>query len=175
MDPTDDSEPADDETERGTRRASDLDLEINDAALGALMRRLADAVVICDRRGRITFWNAAAERVFGWRSDEVLGTSLDVIIPARLRDRHWHGYQRVMESGQTSYGGRLLEVPALHRDGRTLSIAFTVSLLRHADGEQVNGVAALVRDDTERWQERRRVHEELEQLRSSAQDPIRDR
>ena len=140
---------------------------IDDRSLADLVRHLADAVVICDREGSITFWNTAAERVFGWSSDEVLGTSLDVIIPERLRGRHWEGYQRVMESGQTSYGGRLLEVPALHRDGRTLSIAFTVSLLRQSNDE-VTGIAAVIRDDTERRQERRRVDRELDELRAHA-------
>lgn len=148
---------------------------LDDESLADLVRHLADAVVICDRGGSIRFWNAAAERIFGWSADEVLGTSLDVIIPERLRGRHWAGYERVMASGQTSYGGRLLEVPALHRDGRTLSIAFTVSLLRDSDAEPVSGIAALIRDDTERWQERRRLREELDQLRSGAQDPIRHR
>ena len=134
-----------------------VDDTIDDASLAGLVRHLADAVVICDRGGSITFWNAAAERVFGWSADEVVGTSLDVIIPERLRRRHWEGYRRVMVSGQTSYGDRLLEVPAVHRDERTLSIAFTVSLLRGPAGE-VTGIAALIRDDTERWQERRRTY-----------------
>jgi PAS domain S-box-containing protein len=104
--------------------------DLADTDLADLVRALADAIVICDRGGRIVFWNGAAEQLFGWPADDVLGASLDVIIPERLRRRHWEGYQRVMASGRTSYGGRLLEVPALHRDGRTLSIAFTVSLLR---------------------------------------------
>ncbi len=146
---------------------------IDDRNLADLVRHLADAVVVCDRHGRITFWNTAAERVFGWSSDEVLGTSLDVIIPERLRARHWDGYARVMVSGRTSYGGRLLEVPALHRDGRTLSIAFTVSLLRDHDGEPVTGIAALIRDDTERWQDRRRLDRELDELRRSAEEATR--
>jgi PAS domain S-box-containing protein len=166
---TDPVEPVDGEAPRSTENG------ISDADLADLVRHLADAVVICDRSGSITFWNPAAERIFGWSADEVLGTSLDLIIPERLRARHWEGYQRVMESGQTSYGGRLLEVPALHRDGRTLSIAFTVSLLRRSGSAGVTGIAALIRDDTERWQERRRVDQELEELRANAQDPIRRR
>jgi hypothetical protein len=71
-----------------------------------------------------------------------------------------------MTTGQTDYGGRLLEVPALHRDGRPLSISFTVTLLHHADGT-VRGIAAVVRDDTARWQERRALRAELAQLRAS--------
>ncbi len=145
----------------------DADESIRDEVLARLVRDLADAVVICDPEGTIVFWNTAATRVFGWPADQVVGASLDVIIPERLRDRHWQGYRRVMETGETSYGDRLLEVPALHRDGQTLSIAFTVSLLRGSDGGPVLGIAALIRDDTERWQERRRLGQELERLRAA--------
>jgi hypothetical protein len=72
-----------------------------------------------------------------------------------------------MATGQTSYDDRLLEVPALHRDGHTLSIAFTVSLVRASDDGPVLAIAALIRDDTERWQERRRLVEELDKLRAT--------
>lgn len=62
-----------------------------------------------------------------------------------------------MATGRTDYGGRLLEVPALHRDGHTISIAFTVSLLRPSPEDAVTAIAAVIRHDTERWQERQRL------------------
>lgn len=139
----------------------DPDALVDDAALARLVRDLADAVVICDPDGTIRFWNTAATHIFGWTADEATGASLDLIIPERLRERHWAGYQRVMATGHTDYGGRLLEVPALHRDGRTLSIAFTVSLLRHSAEDAVTAIAAVIRDDTERWHEHQRLRQEL--------------
>lgn len=137
---------------------------LGDAELAALVVDLADAVVITDRSGRITFWNGSAERLFGWTAAETVGHLLDLIIPERLRDRHWAGYQRVMETSETTYGSRLLEVPALHRDDRRLSIAFTVTLLRDGAGV-VTGIAAVIRDDTARWQERRDLLAQLEALK----------
>jgi PAS domain S-box-containing protein len=134
---------------------------VDDAALASLVRGLADAVVIADVEGTITFWNAAATRLFGWTWDEALGRSLDLIIPERLRARHWAGYRQTMSTGRTAYGDRLLEVPALHRDGRSLSIAFTVTLLGAAGDGKPEAIAAVLRDDTERWQERRRLRAEL--------------
>jgi PAS domain S-box-containing protein len=141
---------------------------VDDQLLGQLVRDLADAVVIADADGTIVFWNAAACRVFGWGADDALGQSLDRIIPERQRARHWEGYRRVMATGHTRYGDRLLEVPALHRDGRRLSIAFTVSLLRRPGLTAPIGIAAVIRDDTERWQERRSLRYELEQLRGAS-------
>lgn len=55
-----------------------------------------------------------------------------------------------MTSGETRYGEELLRVPALHADGQRRSIAFTVTLLQDSTGT-VTGIAAVVRDETERW------------------------
>jgi hypothetical protein len=58
-----------------------------------------------------------------------------------------------METGHTEYGTRLLEVPAVHRDGHTLSIAFTVTLLTREGEQRPDAIAAVLRDDTARRQE----------------------
>ena len=136
-----------------------------DAELARLVVELADAVIVADTAGTIRFWNAAAERIFGWTAAEALGSSLDLIIPERQRTRHWEGYQRVMSTGMTKYGSDLLRVPALHSDGQRRSIAFTVTLVRDAGGS-VTGIAAVVRDETERWNQ----EQELRRLEWAAPD-----
>jgi hypothetical protein len=103
----------------------------------------------------------------------VLGTSLDVIIPERFRERHWAGYRSVMASGHTEYGSKLLEVPGMHRDGTRLSLAFTVTLMTDAASGACTGVAAVVRDDTAAWQQRREARAELDALRAEVAD-LRD-
>ena len=124
-----------------------------------------DAIVFADAEGTIRLWNAAAERMFGYPAAEAVGASLDLIVPEKHRPRHWEGYARVMRTGQTKYGGDLLAVPAVRRDGSRISIEFTVTLVRDGDGA-VRGIAAIVRDVTARrdaeTQLRRRV-QELEQ------------
>ena len=137
-----------------------------DETLAALVRTLADAVIIADPAGTIVFWNTSAERLFGWPSAEAVGSQLDLIVPERLRDRHNAGFRHAMAAGETKYGEQLLEVPARHRDGRPLSIAFTVTLL-HCDSG-VAGVAAVVRDETAHWQERKQLRAELDELRQAA-------
>lgn len=137
---------------------------LDDSCLARLVRDLADAVIICDSSGDIIFWNEAAGNVFGWAEEEVLGKSLDLIIPARLQGRHWDGYHRVMETGHTEYGGRLLEVPAQHKDGHSISIAFTVSLITGPGEKKPLGIAAVIRDDTARFQERRELRAQITKL-----------
>jgi len=128
-----------------------------------LLRALGDAVVVCDAAGNITFWNAAATRIFGFTESEAIGQSLDLIIPQRQRQRHWDGYHKTMATGETRYGADVLRVPALHKDDKPLSIAFTVALLHGPDGE-VTSIVALVRDETERWGEERKLRARLAQL-----------
>src|ERR1700710_839402 len=110
---------------------------------------IGDAVVISDASGAITLWNPAAERMFGFSREEAMGNSLDLIIPERLRGRHWEGYEKTMATGQTRYGHDVLRVPATHKDGRALSIAFTVALL-HAPDKSVSGIVAEIREENRR-------------------------
>jgi PAS domain S-box-containing protein len=128
-----------------------------------VMEALGDAVVICDRDGVIRFWNAAAERLFGFTPAEALGSSLDLIIPERLQERHWVGFTRTMATGQTRYQHDVLRVPAMHKDGRTLSIAFTVGLLLGTQ-RTVTGIVAVIRDETKRFAEERDLRKRLAEL-----------
>ncbi|MBD8905282.1 PAS domain-containing protein [Methylorubrum zatmanii] len=131
--------------------------------LTGLVAAIGDAVVISDADGRIVVWNPAAERIFGFTQAEALGESLDLITPERHRRRHWDGYAKTMRTGETRYGTTLLKVPALHKDGRSLSIAFTVALLHDAEGA-VTGIAAVIRDETERFQEERALRRRVAEL-----------
>ena len=129
----------------------------------ALIRSAGDAVVVARPDGTILFWNHAAERIFGYSEREAFGHSLDLIIPERFRIRHWEGYRTVMRTGQTRYGTEVLRVPALHKDGRTLSIAFSVALL-HSPNRQIQAIAAIIRDETDRWQQERALRQRLAEL-----------
>jgi PAS domain S-box-containing protein len=128
-----------------------------------VVEALGDAVIICNRDGAIELWNAAAERLFGFTPAEALGSSLDLIIPKRLRERHWAGFTRTMATGQTRYQHDVLRVPAIHKDGRTLSIAFTVGLL-FASQRRVTGLVAVIRDETKRYAEERDLRKRLAEL-----------
>lgn len=127
-----------------------------------------DAVLYADREGLIRLWNGGAERIFGWSAGEAEGKSLDLIVPERLRTRHWDGWDRTMASGTTRYGGGdLLAVPALHKDGRTLSIEFSIQLLRATDGS-IAGSAAVIRDVTARFERDKALRLRLEGLEAKA-------
>jgi PAS domain S-box-containing protein len=122
-----------------------------------------DAIIFVDRDGVVNLWNSGAEVIFGYKAEEIQGKNLDFIIPEKLRQRHWEGYQRVMKTGKTRYGKELLKVPALRKDGRTISVEFTILLVRNRQNEII-GTAAIIRDVTERWENEKELKKKLKLL-----------
>jgi PAS domain S-box-containing protein len=120
-----------------------------------------EAIVAADRDGVIRFWNAGAERIFGFTSAQAVGRSLDLIIPERLRARHWAGWRQVMATGQSRYGAAdVLAVPGMRQDGTPVSVEFMLQPVRDAAG-QVLGLAATIRDVTERFTELRELRRQV--------------
>lgn len=126
-----------------------------------LLESSADGVVVTDSAGIILHWGTGAERIFNYPVEEAVGRSLDLIVPEPHRARHWEGFQRVMKSGVTRYGaGDVMAVPAMTRDGRRISIEFTLVLTRSE--HEVTGTIAVIRDVTERFEELRRLRRALD-------------
>jgi PAS domain S-box-containing protein len=131
-----------------------------------LVASCPDAVIYADTEGKIRFWNAAANRIFGFAEGEALGASLDLIIPERLRARHWQGYDEVMRGRDSRYGeGDVLAVPAQRKDGRQISVEFTILPLRDEAGALL-GIAAFLRDVTARFEEMRALRRDLAALKA---------
>ncbi len=122
-----------------------------------------DAVIFGDAEGKVRLWNAGAESIFGFRAEEVVGKSMDLIIPENLRERHWEGYDQTMQTGRTQYSRSLLAVPALRKDGARISIEFTIVLIRDAEGKLL-GPAAILRDVTARWNQDKELRKRLAAL-----------
>ncbi|WP_232006241.1 PAS domain S-box protein [Mycobacterium sp. 852013-50091_SCH5140682] len=134
---------------------------------GAVVKESPEAIVVTDPAGAIRLWNDGAARMFGYSPTEAIGQSLDVIIPEKLRERHWKGYFQTMATGQTRYGDKLLSVPATHRDGHRLSIEFSVALLRD-DAGRIVGISAVMRDVTERREAEKALRTRLAELERGA-------
>jgi len=122
-------------------------------------------IIFADPQGCIRLWNSGAEAIFGFRADEAIGQSMDIIIPERQRARHWEGYERVMRTGVTKYGREVLAVPAVRKDGTRISIEFTIALVRDPSGA-VLGAGAIVQDVTARWERDKALRARLAALES---------
>ena len=127
---------------------------------------IGDALIVSDPQGIITLWNPAAERIFGFTQKEAIGQSLDLIIPEPQRKRHWEGYEQTMKTGETRYASDVLRVPAITRHDKRISIAFTVALLFGED-QKVCGIVAVVRDETARFEEERKLKKQIAEFKGN--------
>lgn len=128
-----------------------------------ILSQAPDAIMFADREGIIRLWNFGAERIFGFSAAQAIGQSLDLIIPEKLRQRHWDGYHKTMDTGETRYGTEMLSVPALHQNGARLSTEFSIVMLTDNDNNPL-GVAAIMRDITQRHQKEKAMKERLAEL-----------
>ncbi len=110
----------------------------------AILAQLPDAVVYSDTAGTIRFWNAAAEKLYGFSAAETLGQNLDIMIPERFRRAHWAGFERAVETGRVVHEGEVRLTRATHKDGRRLYVDITFGLVKAADGS-VLGVISTAR------------------------------
>lgn len=127
-----------------------------------------EAIIVADRDGMIRLWNTGAEEIFGYRAEEAIGQTLDLIIPERLRQRHWEGYHKTMATGVTSYGRTLLAVPAVRKDGARISLEFSIVMVRDEAGT-LFGTAALIREVTARWEQEKALKEQIAALKKEEQ------
>jgi len=123
----------------------------------------SDAIIFADHEGAVRLWNKGAEAMFGYTAAEAEGCSLDLIIPENLRGRHWEGYHKVMASGETRYGTELLSAPGIRKDGKRLSLEFSMVIVRGDDGAPL-GTGAIIRDITARFQKEKAMKERLKVL-----------
>lgn len=115
-----------------------------------MVEQAGDAIIFIDCTGAVQAWNRGAQNAFGYSADEARHLSLDVIIPENLRQAHWAGFQKAVESGHTKHGDRVLTTKAIHKDGHTLYVDMHFCLVKD-DAGQVAGALAIGRDCTERY------------------------
>jgi PAS domain S-box-containing protein len=147
-------------------------MSFSDILAKAVLSTSSDAIIAADKEGIIRFWNPGAERIFGYARNDAISQSLDIIIPERLRKRHWDGYHHVIRSGESRYGrGDVLAVPGIRQDGAGVSIEFTIVPLRDGTGELI-GLAAIMRDVTERFEEMRALKQKLAEAAKPGVDGV---
>ncbi len=123
--------------------------EVNVAGLDrALLDSALDCIISMDPDGRILEFNKAAERVFGYERDKVIGRELaGLIIPPEFRERHRQGLRHYLETGEGPVLGKRLEVTALRADGSQILVELAITALRR-DTSPV--FTAYLRDITDR-------------------------
>ena len=132
------------------RAQNDASLRESTARKSAILNSALDCIVTIDHEGRITEFNPAAERTFGYRRDEVMGKPLDqTIMPPSLREQHRRGFTRYLATGEPSVIGKRVELTAMHSDGSEFPVELSITR-NPSDGPP--SFTGFLRDITERKQ-----------------------
>jgi PAS domain S-box-containing protein len=137
-------------------------LSASEERFRSVVRSANDAIVIADGQGLIVTWNPAAERLFGFTAAEVLGQSLTLVMPARYREAHERGLERVRLTGHTRMVGQTVELHGLRKDGTEFPIELSLATWSTRDGLYYSGI---IRDMTERKRAEEALRESEERLR----------
>jgi PAS domain S-box-containing protein len=114
--------------EREVAEARAAELTASEARLRAILEAAHDGVLSIDQHARITYANTSAERMFGYRADELTGQEIaEVIVPPSLREAHRAGFSRYMTTGESHILDRQIEVTALRADGTEFPVELTIT------------------------------------------------
>ena len=129
-------------------RQEETELNRSEAHKAAILDSSLDCIVAIDHEGRVTEFNPAAERTFGYAREDVVGKHLtDVIVPPSLREKHRFGFARHLATGESRVLGRRLEMTALCADGREIPVEIAITRIRQEGPPSFTGY---LRDITER-------------------------
>ena len=129
----------------------------------AIVEQTPDAIIFADCDGMIRVWNRGAETVFGFSAAEVIGSSLDVIVPERFRRAHWEGFHQAIERGHTQHGGQVRTTRSIHKLGHTLYVDLSFGLVKNSAGAVIGSVA-VGRDCSARYLSEKALRERLAEL-----------
>ena len=138
----------------------------SDNLFQAIVEQVSDAIILADRQGAIRLWNAGAEAIFGYSSQEVIGQSLDVIIPERLRPAHWKAFDKAVETGRTKYGRQVMVTRSIHKTEKKLYVDLSFAIVKDGAGTVV-GAVAVASDATERYLSEAALRERVAELERS--------
>ena len=145
------------------RKQAEEALRERDAVLHGITDSAHDAILMMDPQGCVSFWNPAAERLLGYPADEVLGQNLhELLAPERYRGAHDHAFPEFRRTGHGHAVGQTLELHALHKDGREIAVAVSLSSV------QIDGAwhaVGILRDETER----KRAEEKLREVKTAVE------
>src|SRR5574340_87155 len=148
---------------RGTRREMRVrhkveeDLRLSEERLRAIFDTAVEGIIVIDERGLIDRFNPAAERIFGYMADEVVGRNVSMLMPSPHREKHDGYLANYLRTGQKKIIGIGLDVQGQRRDGTTFPMGLSVAEIRLNEHRMFTGI---VRDITER----KRAHEQQVQL-----------
>lgn len=132
-----------------------------------MLRCMPEALIFSDLEGIIRIWNPGAENVFGFTAAEAIGQNLDLIIPERLRQAHWDGFNKAVARGGTLPGRTSMITRSLHKSGEQIYVDMSFAMVKNQAGKML-GAMAVARDATKRFTEEKNLRKQLAELTPKA-------
>jgi PAS domain S-box-containing protein len=144
------------------RREMERTLQEQQERLRAIVETSRDAIVAADQQGRVTYWNPAAEAMFGYSTEEMRGQPLTRIMPERFKAAHTAGMSRFLTTGEPRVIGQTVELAGLRKDGTEFPLELSLANWKR-DGEAM--FAAIIRDSTERKRKEETIRKQADDAR----------
>ena len=152
------------------RKQMEQTLQESEQRFRTISNTANEGIIMVDNAGNISFWNKAAERIFGYSSEEAVGESLHkLVIPSHLQERLLEGFKRFRNTGQGPFVGRTVELTAIKKDGTELPIEHSISAVKLKGKWHAVGI---IRDITERKQAEEKVKQSLVKLKTAMNGTI---
>jgi PAS domain S-box-containing protein len=152
------------------RKKTEQALMTSEETRRLIMNSALDAIVGMDTAGNITIWTPQAEKIFGWKEEEVTGKKMSsIVIPQRLRQAHEEGLARYLRSGIGPVLNRLIEIVALHRSGKEFPVELSILPVKQGSHQFF---CAFIRDITERKKAEKAVAESEEKYRTLVEQAV---
>ncbi len=152
------------------RKQAEVSLRESEEQFRIIAASAQDAIVMMGADGTISFWNRAAELIFGYASDEAIGNNLhSLLAPERYRPAFEAGFARYQTSGEGAAAGRMLELQALRKGGAEFPMELSLSAVRRRNEWIAIGI---IRDISERKKAEQALQESHEALQSILQTTL---
>ncbi|MGF1583293.1 MAG: PAS domain S-box protein [Gemmataceae bacterium] len=130
-----------------SRNAQDFSHTVAESLRNSILRSAVEGIVVIDEKGIVKLFNPAAERLFGYQAEEVLGENISMVMPSPEREQHNDYLSKYLQTGQKKIIGSVREVRSRHRDGTVFPVELSISELEHPDGPHFLGI---IHDITDR-------------------------
>jgi PAS domain S-box-containing protein len=141
------------------------ELRSSELRFRAVVQSAADAIILADENARIAGWNAGAEAIFYYSEEEVLGSSIEILMPESYIDAHRAGLERFRTTGRSQIIGKTIEFEGVRKDGTVFPLELSLASWRNGDGIMFT---AIIRDITDR-----KRNEELRRAKEAAEEANR--
>jgi len=129
----------------------------------SVVQTAKDAIILADGSGNIIAWNRAAQTIFGYQEEEVMGQPLTMVMPERYRDAHRQGIARLQSGGEAHVIGTTVELHGLRKDGSEFPLELSIGTWQATEGPYYSGIIRDITDRKRAEEERERLIRELQE------------